>query len=160
MLVPPTIVVQDLVLVPTVYPNASLYILAAGITLSVRVQASRGCVYGVKSNKGVRLFSNVEARGECIVTFHIPFEPYSPKISYVWPCPRSIGLALFYISRYLIFIDQPLTLYGLPNPPSHCPLLILAQSNFLLLLLRVLMFVPHSSGNLSLWPIDDTFSNA
>jgi hypothetical protein len=33
-------------------------------------------------------------------------------------------------------------LYGQLNPPSDCPLLILAQSNFLLLLLGVLMFVP------------------
>ena len=41
-------------------------------------------------------------------------------------------------------------LYGQLDPPPYCPLLILAQSNFLPLLLRVLMFVSPSSCDLDL----------
>jgi len=105
MLALPTIVAQDLVPLPTFYSNASLYILAAGITVSVRVQASRGCVYGVKATKVYDYFLTLKQ-----------------EISYVWSCPRSIGLALFYISRYLIFIDQPLMLYvELPAAAARSP---------------------------------------
>lgn len=45
MLAPPPIVFVPL---PTFNPTASLYVIVAGITVSVRVQASRGCVCGVK----------------------------------------------------------------------------------------------------------------
>ena len=50
MLAPPPIVVVPL---PTLYPTACLYVLVAGITVSVRVRASRGCVYGVKEVRKV-----------------------------------------------------------------------------------------------------------
>jgi glucan phosphoethanolaminetransferase (alkaline phosphatase superfamily) len=41
----------------------------------------------------------------------------------MWSCPWSIGITLFYLSRYLLFIDQPLFLYvqlvgGSPNTCS------------------------------------------
>ena len=51
-------------------------------------------------------------------------------------------------------------LYGQHDPPPYCTLLILAQSNFLLLLHRVLMFVSPSSCDSTWWPINGTFSNA
>ncbi|KIK00158.1 hypothetical protein K443DRAFT_617705 [Laccaria amethystina LaAM-08-1] len=50
------------------------------------------------------------------------------EISYIWSCPWSVGIALFYISRYLMFIDQPLYLYLyvqlIPGSPNTCSVLL------------------------------------
>ncbi|EDR04251.1 uncharacterized protein LACBIDRAFT_304780 [Laccaria bicolor S238N-H82] len=34
------------------------------------------------------------------------------QVTYAWSCPRSLGLILFYMNRYLPFIDQSLVLYS------------------------------------------------
>ncbi|EDR02310.1 uncharacterized protein LACBIDRAFT_309700 [Laccaria bicolor S238N-H82] len=131
MFAPPPIVV-----VPpsTLYPTACLYVLAAGITVSVRVQASRGCVYEVKEVSKVYDY----------------FLTLKQEISYVWSCPRSIGLALFYISRYLIFIDQPLMLYvELPaalaqSPHVRASFILIRVCDRSMILLQTRRHVQHS----------------
>lgn len=47
------------------------------------------------------------------------------EVTYAWSCPRSLGLILFYMNRYLPFIDQSLVLYikFAAIPPKKCVIL-------------------------------------
>ena len=41
------------------------------------------------------------------------------EVKYVWNAPWNLGRILFFGTRYLVFIDEPISLYCKPHLPSR-----------------------------------------